>query len=355
MANVTYKDAGVDLDVYRQSMARLPKLLNRTYSPRVLPLDGGFAGLFKLDFANRLFARNYEDPVLVSCSDGVGTKLKVACAVGRHTTVGIDLVAMSVNDALCCGAEPLFFLDYVAMPKDDPVMLEQIVQGVSDGCIEADCALLGGETAILPDLYAPGDYDLAGFCVGVASRSQIIDGRAIAAGDAVLGLASSGLHSNGYSLARKIAFDVAGHAVTDHVEELGTTVGDALLTPTRIYVRPVRKVLNHYRVKNVVHGIAHITGGGLHENLARIVPEGVQIVIDRRCWPVPPVFTWLERLGGVEQSEMDQVFNMGIGMVLVVSSFFADSIREQLARSGVPAWQIGHAEKGRQGVVWGDL
>lgn len=215
--------------------------------------------------------------------------------------------------------------------------------------------MLGGETAILPDLYAPGDYDLAGFCVGVASRSQIIDGRAIAAGDAVLGLASSGLHSNGYSLARKIAFNVAGHAVTDHVEELGTTVGDALLTPTRIYVRPVRKVLNHYRVKNVVHGIAHITGGGLHENLARIVPEGVQIVIDRRCWPVPPVFTWLERLGGVEQSEMDQVFNMGIGMVLVVSSFFADSIREQLARSGVPAWQIGHAEKGRQGVVWGDL
>jgi phosphoribosylformylglycinamidine cyclo-ligase len=355
MANVTYKDAGVDLDVYRQSMARLPKLLNRTHSPRVLPLEGGFAGLFKLDFANRLFARNYEDPVLVSCSDGVGTKLKVACAVGKHSTVGIDLVAMSVNDALCCGAEPLFFLDYVAMPKDDPVLLEQIVQGVSDGCIEADCALLGGETAILPDLYAPGDYDLAGFCVGVASRSQIIDGRAIAAGDAVIGLASSGLHSNGYSLARKIAFDVAGHKVSDHVDELGTTVGDALLTPTRIYVRPVRKVLNHYRVKNVVHGIAHITGGGLHENLARIVPEGVQIVIDRGRWPVPPVFTWLQKLGGVAQAEMDQVFNMGIGMVLVVSSFFADSIREQLARAGVPAWQVGHAQEGPQGVVWGEL
>ena len=176
MAKVTYKDAGVDLDVYRQSMARLPKLLGRTSSPRVLPLDGGFAGLFRLDFANRLFARNYEDPVLVSCSDGVGTKLKVACAVGNHKTVGIDLVAMSVNDALCCGAEPLFFLDYVAMPKDDPGLLEDLVQGVSDGCIQADCALLGGETAILPDLYAPGDYDLAGFCVGVASRSQIIDG-----------------------------------------------------------------------------------------------------------------------------------------------------------------------------------
>ena len=175
MAKVTYKDAGVDLDIYRQSMAKLPKLLGRTFSPRVIPLEGGFAGLFRLDFADRLFARNYEDPVLVSCSDGVGTKLKVACAVGNHKTVGIDLVAMSVNDALCCGAEPLFFLDYVAMPKDDPGLLEDLVQGVSDGCIQADCALLGGETAILPDLYAPGDYDLAGFCVGVASRSQIIE------------------------------------------------------------------------------------------------------------------------------------------------------------------------------------
>jgi phosphoribosylformylglycinamidine cyclo-ligase len=285
----------------------------------------------------------------------VGTKLKVACAMGRHSTVGIDLVAMSVNDALCCGAEPLFFLDYVAMPKDDPVLLEQIVQGVSDGCIEADCALLGGETAILPDLYAPGDYDLAGFCVGVASRSQIIDGSAIAPGDAVLGLASSGLHSNGYSLARKIVFDVAGHKVEDHVEELGTAVGEALLAPTRIYVRPVRKVLSHYRVKNVVHGIAHITGGGLHENLARVVPEGVRIVIARGSWPMPPVFPWLQRLGGVQQDEMDQVFNMGIGMVLVVSGFYADSIREQLARAGVPAWLIGRAEAGPQGVVWGEL
>ena len=297
MAKVTYKDAGVDLDVYRQSMAKLPKLLGRTYSPRVLPLDGGFAGLFRLDFANRLFARNYEDPVLVSCSDGVGTKLKVACAVGNHKTVGIDLVAMSVNDALCCGAEPLFFLDYVAMPKDDPALLEDLVQGVSDGCIQADCALLGGETAILPDLYAPGDYDLAGFCVGVASRSQIIDGAAVTPGDAVLGLASSGLHSNGYSLARKIAFEIGGHKVTDRVEELGTTVGEALLTPTRIYVRPVRQVLTHYRVKNVVHAIAHITGGGLHENLARVIPPGVQIVIERRRWPVPPVFTWLAAAG----------------------------------------------------------
>ena len=292
---------------------------------------------------------------MVSCSDGVGTKLKVACAVGNHKTVGIDLVAMSVNDALCCGAEPLFFLDYVAMPKDDPALLEDLVQGVSDGCIQADCALLGGETAILPDLYAAGDYDLAGFCVGVASRSQIIDGAAVVPGDAVLGLASSGLHSNGYSLARKIAFEIAGLTVADRVEELGATVGNVLLTPTRIYVQPVRRVLSHYRVKSVVHAIAHITGGGLHENLARVVPPGVRIVIERGRWPVPPVFPWLQRLGGVERAEMDQVFNMGIGMVLVVRDFFADSICHQLAEAGVATYRIGRAEEGPQGVIWGEL
>ena len=352
MAKVTYKDAGVDLEVYRQSMARLPRLLAKTYTPRVLPLDGGFAGLFQLDFKNRLFARKYDDPVLVSCSDGVGTKLKVAVAAGVHSTVGIDLVAMSVNDALCCGAEPLFFLDYVAMPKDDPLLLEQIVDGVANGCIDADCALLGGETAILPDLYAPGDYDLAGFCVGVVPKKQIIDGSAIAAGDMVLGLASTGLHSNGFSLARKIAFDVGQHAVEDFVEELGCTVGKALLEPTRIYVRPVRQVLTYYRVKNVVHGIAHITGGGLCENLARIVPEQVQIVIDRGSWPIPPVFTWLQRLGGVDQAEMDQVFNMGVGLVLVVSPFYAESIRHQLDQAGIKSWSIGRAQEGPQGVVW---
>src|SRR5262249_50609222 len=220
MAKATYKDAGVDLEVYRQSMARLPRLLHRTFTPRVLPLDGGFAGLFQLDFANHLFARRYQQPVLVSCTDGVGTKLKVAQQVGRHNTVGIDLVAMVVNDALCCGAEPLFFLDYVAMAHDDPVLLEQVVEGISNGCLEADCALLGGETAIMPDLYAPGDYDLAGFCVGVVERNRVIDGRAIEPGDAVIGVASSGLHSNGYSLVRKIVFEIAGLKANDSVDEI---------------------------------------------------------------------------------------------------------------------------------------
>jgi phosphoribosylformylglycinamidine cyclo-ligase len=355
MAKATYKDAGVDLDVYREAMARLPRLLARTYSPRVIPLDGGFAGLFQLDFSNHLFARHYKDPVLVSCTDGVGTKLKVAVAAGRHDTVGIDLVAMSVNDALCCGAEPLFFLDYVAMPKDDPSLLEQIVQGITNGCVQADCALLGGETAILPDMYAPGDYDLAGFCVGVAEKERVIDGRAIEPDDLVIGVASTGLHSNGFSLARRIAFDLAGHKIGDYVEELGQTVGETLLTPTQIYVRPMRKVLANYRVKKVVHGVAHITGGGLHENLERILPEGIQVVIQRGTWPVPPVFTWLQRLGEVEQAEMDQVFNMGIGLVLIVAPHFAESIRHQLARSGLTNWLIGRVQRGQRGVVWGTM
>jgi phosphoribosylformylglycinamidine cyclo-ligase len=352
MAKATYKSAGVDLDLYNEAMDRLPRLLARTFTPRVIRLEQGFAGLFELDFASPLFARRYKDPVLVSCTDGVGTKLKVAAMMGVHSTVGIDLVAMSVNDALCCGAEPLFFLDYVALPKDDPPLLEQIVRGITNGCVECDCALLGGETAILPDLYAPGDYDLAGFCVGVVERKGIIDGRAITPGDTVLGIASSGLHSNGYSLARKVVFEIAGLKAGDYVESLGRTVGQELLEPTRIYVRPVRDVLGHYKVKSVVHGIAHITGGGLLENLERIVPEDVQIVIDRNAWPVPPVFTWIQGLGEIDLAEMDRVFNMGIGMVLVVSPFYADSIRRQLADSGLESWPIGRAEEGPHGVVW---
>ena len=352
MAKATYKDAGVDLDKYREAMARLPKLVARTQTPRVMRLDAGFAGLFQLDFANRLFARNYEDPVLVACTDGVGTKLKVASLTGVHDTVGIDLVAMSVNDAICCGAEPLFFLDYVAMPKDDPPLLEKIVEGITEGCLQSDCALLGGETAIMPDLYAPGDYDLAGFCVGVVNRRHVIDGSAIMPDDVLIGVASAGLHSNGFSLARRIVFDIAGLSIDDHVEELQQTVGQALIEPTRIYVQPIRRIMNHYRRKHVIHGIAHITGGGLHENIERILPEGVQVVIDRNSWPVPPVFTWLQRLGEVDQDEMDRVFNMGLGMVLIVSPYYADSICSQLKRTGLESWQIGHAKEGGRGVAW---
>jgi phosphoribosylformylglycinamidine cyclo-ligase len=353
MGHATYKDAGVDLEVYEESMSRLPKLMHRTFSPRVIKLDGGFAGLYQLDFASRLFHRNYKDPVLVSCTDGVGTKLRVAKLTGKHDTVGIDLVAMSVNDAICCGAEPLFFLDYVAMSHDDPTLLEQIVKGVSDGCVEADCALLGGETAIMPDIYAHGDYDLAGFCVGVVERRHVIDGTAIEPGDTVIGLASSGIHSNGYSLVRRVVFDMAGLGVDDFIPELEETVGQALLRPTKIYARPVRRILSHYKVKNVVHGIAHITGGGLFDNLIRIVPEGVRIEVEPNSWSIPPVFSWLQGLGNIEPGEMARVFNMGIGLVLVVRPFFADSVQRMLFDQGFPNWRLGQAVAGPRDVVWG--
>ncbi|TWT67741.1 Phosphoribosylformylglycinamidine cyclo-ligase [Posidoniimonas polymericola] len=341
MQKATYKDSGVDLELYQQSMARLPALMNRTRSPRVLPADGGFAGLFQLDFAGKLFARNYQDPVLVACTDGVGTKLKAAQLAGVHNTVGIDLVAMCVNDALCTGAEPLFFLDYIAMSHDDPERLADVVEGISRGCEETDCSLIGGETAIMPDLYARGDYDLAGFCVGVVDRAKLIDGKAIAPGDVVLGVASSGLHSNGFSLVRKIAFDIAGLKVDDHVDELGCTVGEELLKPTRLYVRPVRSVLSHYRKKQVVHGIAHITGGGLQENIERVLPAGAKLEIEPDTWAVPPVFSWLQRLGSVDADEMARVFNMGVGLALIVSDYYADSVRSQLADQGLESWAIG--------------
>src|SRR3954463_9657345 len=231
---IDYKSSGVDLDAYEQTMALLPRLLKRTYTPRVIEWPGGVAGLFRLHANIGLFTRTYRDPVLVASTDGVGTKLKLAFATGRHSTVGIDLVAMSVNDCLCAGAEPLIFLDYVAMSRDDPDLTAQVVKGISDGCIDAECALIGGETAILPEFYQPGEYDLAGFCLGVVERKQILDGKDIRIGDKVIGLASSGLHSNGYSLARKIALERSGLGLDAHVEALGRTVADELLEPTRI-------------------------------------------------------------------------------------------------------------------------
>ena len=340
-AQLSYKDSGVDLEVYQESMARLPRLLKRTHCPRVMPWNNGFAGLFALDFAGGLFSRNYQEPVLVSGTDGVGTKLKVAQMVGRHDTVGIDLVAMCVNDTICCGAEPLFFLDYVAMAEDDPVRLEQIVEGISAGCLESDAALIGGETAIMPDLYQAGDYDLAGFCVGIVEKSRLLDGSAIAAGDVVLGLAANGVHSNGFSLVRKIVFEHAGLSADDTVDFSDRTVGELLLQPTQLYARPVRDVLNHYKVKSVVHGIAHITGGGLHENLARVLPATVDAEITRDSWTMPPVFPWLQELGGVEEDEMFRVFNMGIGLTMVVSEYYAESIQQQLAGLGLASWVIG--------------
>ncbi len=352
MAKLSYKDAGVDLAVYEQSMARLPRLMRRTHCPRVIDWPGGFAGLFRMDFAGGLFARNYKQPVLVSCTDGVGTKLKVAQMLGRHDTVGIDLVAMCVNDAICCGAEPLFFLDYVAMAEDDPDLLEAIVAGISAGCLECDSALMGGETAIMPDLYQKGDYDLAGFCVGVVEESRMLDGKAAIPGDVVIGIASSGLHSNGFSLVRKIVFEHAGLKADGRVDFSEKSVGEVLLEPTRLYVRAVRNVLSHYKVKAVVHGIAHITGGGLHENLARVLPGNVDAVIDRGSWSVPAVFEWLQRLGDVEDEEMFRVFNMGVGLALVVSEYYAESIVQQVRSMGMESWRIGRVVGGCGEVRW---
>ena len=352
MAKITYKDSGVDLQTYQESMSRLPKLLHRTHCPRVMPWNNGFAGLFALDFAGGLFSRNYQEPVLVSGTDGVGTKLKVAQLVGRHDTVGIDLVAMCVNDAICCGAEPLFFLDYVAMAEDDPALLEQIVEGISAGCLESDAALIGGETAIMPDLYQAGDYDLAGFCVGIVEKSRLLDGSAIVPGDVVLGIESNGIHSNGFSLVRKIVFEHAGLSVDDTVEFSEDTVGELLLQPTQLYARVVRDVLNHYKVKSVVHGIAHITGGGLHENLARVLPATADAEIRRGSWPIPAVFDWLQQLGEVDDEEMYRVFNMGVGLIMVVSEYYAESIQQQLAGLGLQSAPIGTIVEGCGECRW---
>ena len=347
---LTYREAGLDLDVYEKSIEAIAPLVRRTHTPRVLDGFGGFASLVSLDFNTRLFARNYKHPVLVSGTDGVGTKLKVAALMNRHDSVGIDLVAMSVNDCLCTGGEPLFFLDYIAMPKDDPGLTRDLVKGISDGCLEADCSLVGGETAILPDFYAPGDYDLAGFCVGVVERDDIIDGRNVRVGDAVLGLASTGLHSNGYSLARKVALEHAGLKVGDHVAELGMTVGEALLTPTRIYAKGLRAVLGNYPVKRVVRAIAHITGEGLEGNVPRVLPAGRKVVLSKSAWPRPPIFGWLQRLGNVDEAEMFRVFNMGLGFVLIVSRYYADRVVRLLEDAGYPAFVIGEVVEGEPGV-----
>ncbi|QDT37157.1 phosphoribosylformylglycinamidine cyclo-ligase [Stratiformator vulcanicus] len=316
--SVTYKSAGVDLDVYAESMRRLPELVARTKRPGMMDLPGGFAGLFRL-----MDAGKFEDPVLVSGTDGVGTKLKVAQACGRFDTVGIDLVAMCVNDVLCLGAEPLFFLDYLAMGRDEPDKVAALVAGVSEGCVRAGCGLIGGETAIMPDVYAGDEFDMAGFSVGVVDRSKLIDGSKIEPGDVVVGLPSSGFHSNGYSLIRKVVFDHAGMSAGDRIDELGRSVGELLIEPTRIYAEEVRNLLAS-DVGPHVRGLCHITGGGLVENIERILPQGCGLEVEPR--PLPPEFEWLRKLGDIADDEMRRVFNCGIGFVFVVPDEFADQI-----------------------------
>jgi phosphoribosylformylglycinamidine cyclo-ligase len=347
MAKLTYRDAGLDLDLYEQSLAGMIPLLKRTHSARVLDGFGGFASLFDLGIRKK----RYRDPLLVSCTDGVGTKLKVAGMMGKHDTVGIDLVGMSVNDALCCGAEPLVFLDYLALPKDDPALINDLVQGISDGCLEAGCSLVGGETAILPDFYQPGEYDMAGFCVGVVERDRVIDGRAVDVGDVVLGLSSSGLHSNGYSLARKVAFDLLKLKPTERIEELGTTIGEELLTPTRIYVKAIRGIIEKFGKKGVIHGLAHITGEGLPGNVPRVLPKGRKALLKKESWPVPPIFPWLQKHGDIDENEMFTVFNMGIGFVVIVDAKAADKIQRRIVEEfSVPAHVIGEIKKGKPAV-----
>lgn len=345
---LSYKDSGVDLDSYADAMERLPKLLQRTQSSRVLPLQGGFAGLFKLMGEGH----QYRDPVLVSGSDGVGTKLKVAIRAQRFDTVGIDLVAMCVNDCLCIGAEPLFFLDYLALPKDDPDLVANLVSGVSDGCVAAGASLLGGETAIMPDLYAPGELDMAGFCVGVVEKDELIDGSKIQEGDVILGVDSAGLHSNGFSLVRKVVFEHAQLDLTDQILDLGTTVGEELLKPTRIYAKLMRALSDTEEVKQNLVGCAHITGGGIAENIGRVVPDGLQAVIDRSAWDVPSVFNWLQELGEIDREEMFRVFNMGIGMAFIVRPEAAEATKNVAESSGMKCWKLGQIQAGEESGIY---
>ena len=324
---LTYAAAGVSIDAGDELVERIKPLAARTRTPGVLAGIGGFGAVFQVP-------AGYREPVLVSGTDGVGTKLKLAFALNRHHTIGQDLVAMSVNDILVQGATPLFFLDYYACSKLDVDVAEQVVAGIARGCEIAGCALIGGETAEMPGMYEVGEYDLAGFAVGVAEKSELIDGSSIVAGDVVLGLASSGPHSNGYSLIRRIV-DVSGAHYTDDLE--GRALGDWLLEPTRIYCQPVLKVMQQMRIK----GMAHITGGGLVENVPRVLPDSVQAVLRRESWPKPPVFDWLQRHGNVQDSEMHRVFNCGIGYVVVVGADQSTQATEAFRAQGEACWRIG--------------
>ncbi len=352
---ITYAQSGVDIDANDVMVERIRSSLASTYGPRVIDVPWGFAGLVRLDYDEKLFKKNYRNPVLVACTDGVGSKVQIAAKAKRFDTVGIDLVAMNVNDMLVMGAEPLFFLDYLAVHKLEPAVIADMVKGIAAGCREADCALIGGETAEMPDTYRKGDFDMAGFAVGVIERDKIITGKGVRPGDVILGLRSSGLHSNGYSLARTICFKRARLKLTDVLDDLdGTTVGDALLAPTRIYVRPIIKLLARYKVKRVVHAMAHITGGGIVGNVPRVLPADCNAVIKKSSWPRPKIFPFLQKTGPVEADEMFRVFNMGIGYVLIVAEDFADSIARKLIRWGEKVNPIGRITRGTGKVVLKD-
>jgi phosphoribosylformylglycinamidine cyclo-ligase len=349
---ISYEQSGVSIDANDEMVRQIYSCVASTFGPRVMDLKGGFAGMFRLDYDEKLFKKNYKSAVLVACTDGVGSKVQLAGRIKKFDTVGIDLVAMNVNDMLVQGAEPLFFLDYLAVHKLELKTIAELVKGVAAGCRLADCALIGGETAEMPDTYRKGDFDMAGFAVGVVERGKIVTGKNIRSGDYILGLASSGLHSNGYSLVRNICFKKAGLKMTDTLDELdGAALGDILLEPTRIYARPIVKLLSQYKVKRVVHGMAHITGGGLPGNIPRVLPKDCDAVIKKSSWPKHKIFTFLQEAGPVEEAEMFRVFNMGIGFVLIVAEDFANSIKKKLTKYGEQVYKIGRITTGTGKVI----
>ncbi|MDR1922445.1 MAG: phosphoribosylformylglycinamidine cyclo-ligase [Candidatus Adiutrix sp.] len=341
----SYRDAGVDIDAGARSVEAIRAAVRSTYRPEVIGDLGGFGGLFALDVAR------YKNPVLVSGADGVGTKLKIAFMTGRHDTIGRDVVAMCVNDVLTQGAEPLFFLDYLAVGKLEPLAVREIVGGVADGCRESGCALIGGETAEMSGFYAPGEYDIAGFCVGAAERDELLPAANITAGDALLGLASSGLHSNGFSLARKICFDHMRFKVDDYIDDLGRTLGEELLIPTRLYPKPVLPLLQKFGVKAMVH----VTGGGFQENLPRILPETLSARVDCSAWTPPPIFKLLQKWGRVETLEMFRTFNMGLGLVMVLPESEAAAAAASLAAAGETVFHIGRLVSGDRRAILENL
>ena len=343
---LTYKDAGVDLQAGDAVAETIGKMARQTYGPEVISGVGGFAGLFSLGGEVNLLRGYYRDPVLVACTDGVGTKLKIAFLADKHDTVGIDLVAMSVNDLIVQGADPLFFLDYIGIEHKDPRVCKELMVGVVEGCRQSGCALIGGETASLPSMYAKGEYDLAGFCVGVVERERIIDGRKVVAGDVVIGIHASGLHSNGYSLVRKALLEVGGMRLDQQVPELGCTLVEELLKPTLIYAKAIRAVMSHYVVKDTIHALANITGSGMPGNIPRTVPNGLVVRIKRGSWKVPPIFDLIQKTGNVAESEMYDTFNMGIGMTLICPAFNSKVIQGILKDSGMESDVIGRVETG---------
>jgi phosphoribosylformylglycinamidine cyclo-ligase len=335
-----YKSSGVDIDAGNETVRRIKKLARATFTPGVLSEIGSFGGLFTL-------GTSWRDPVLVSSTDGVGTKLKIAFMTGRHDTIGVDLVNHCVNDILVQGGVPLFFLDYLATGHLSPDVAEQVVRGLARGCQDNGCALLGGETAEMPGFYADGEYDVAGFIVGAVERDRLITGKGIGPGDVLFGLPSSGLHTNGYSLARTIAFEKLGLTVDSHVPDLGETLGEALLRPHRSYLSVIRPLLGSGHLK----GLAHITGGGMTDNLPRVLPDGLCAVVDRRAWRTPPLFRWLGEAGSVPEMDLRRSFNMGIGLVLVVGAGDVDVVRRGLLDAGeANAVVIGSVEAGTDGV-----